>query len=95
MPKKSTNADVIADIAANVRYARGMLRLSQEELAEAAGLHRTRVGTIERADAAATVDSVASLARAIGVPAHVLLMAPKLAQPVILEAVGIAKPRGR
>ena len=86
MPKKSSDPSIRAVVAENIRYARAMRRWSQEQLAELAGLHRTGIGALERAEAAATVDSVAALAAAIGVPAYVLLLAPRDAQPLILEA---------
>ena len=86
MPKKSSDSKIREVVAENVRYGRTMRRWSQEQLAELAGLHRTGLGALERAEAAATVDSVASLAAAIGVPAHVLLMSPGEAHPIILQA---------
>ncbi len=89
MPKKNSDASVRTVVATNLRYARAMRRWSQEHLAELAGLHRTGVGALERADAAATVDSLASLGRAIGVAPHVLLMPPEDAQPIILHAVSM------
>ena len=87
MPKKSDDPSARAVVAANIKYARGMLGASQEELAEWAGLHRTGLGAIERMTTSATIDSIQLLARAIGVPAHVLMMSPRDAQPIILAAV--------
>lgn len=86
MPKKSSNSKIRGVVAENVRYGRTMRRWSQEQLAELAGLHRTGLGALERAEAAATVDSVAAIALAMGVEPHVLLMAPRDAQPLILQA---------
>ncbi len=50
--------------------------LSQEDLADRAGLHRTAVSFIERAQRSATLETVARLASALGVePAELM---PKL-----------------
>ncbi|WP_211226154.1 MULTISPECIES: helix-turn-helix domain-containing protein [Solimonas] len=95
MPKKSSDSKIREVVAENVRYARAMRRWSQEQLAELAGLHRTGIGALERAEAAATVDSVAALAKAIGVPAHVLLMPLRDAQPLILQTLESGPKRSR
>lgn len=42
--------------------------LTQEDLAEAAGLHRTYVGLIERGVRSPTVSSVYRICRSLGVP---------------------------
>ena len=73
-------------LALNVRYARTMLSLTQEELAERAGLHRTQVGALEREASGASIDSIVMLSEAIGVSPHVLLMPARDAQPLILRA---------
>jgi transcriptional regulator with XRE-family HTH domain len=52
-------------IANAVRTRRTDLGLSQEELAELAGLHRTYVGAIERAERNITVASLVRLAKAL------------------------------
>ncbi|HEV3071908.1 MAG TPA: helix-turn-helix transcriptional regulator [Solirubrobacteraceae bacterium] len=46
---------------------RRRLRLTQEELAYAAGLHRTYVGAVERGEANVTLDVVDQIASALGV----------------------------
>jgi len=53
-------------IAKNVRRSRQRLGLSQEELAERAGFHRTYVGAVERAQKNLTVGSLERLADALG-----------------------------
>ena len=41
---------------------------SQDDLADAAGLHRTYIGTVERAEQSITLDSVEKIAKAFKVP---------------------------
>ena len=50
-----------------VRRCRRAIQLSQEELAERAGLHRNYVGLIERGERNASVKTAYELARALGV----------------------------
>lgn len=62
--------DVIADNVRRLRKARG---LSQEGLADLCGLHRTYVGSIERAERNLSVDNIAKLAAALGIEGWQLL----------------------
>ena len=61
-------------IAANVRRLRDAKGLSQEELADVTGYHRTYVGGIERAEKNITIAVLEALAGALGVEAHSLLL---------------------
>jgi transcriptional regulator with XRE-family HTH domain len=54
-------------VAKNLRKLRGERGLSQEELADRAGLNRNYVGMIEREESAPTVDTLEELARALDV----------------------------
>ena len=54
-------------IAINIRNERNKLSISQEKLAELAGLHRTYVGQIERAEKNLTVTSLERVAKALNI----------------------------
>lgn len=52
----------------SVRAERRRLRLTQEDLADAASLHRTYIGAVERGEANVTLDVVDQIASALEVP---------------------------
>jgi len=56
---------VLIDFGNKVRKERMKLGLSQEELAERAGVHRTYIGMIERAEKNATIESIEKIAKAL------------------------------
>ena len=60
-------------VAQNIRELRQERGWSQDELAARAGLHRTYIGTIERAEQSITVDSMEKLAAALNVKVARLL----------------------
>lgn len=54
-------------LAYNVRSIRKSTGLSQEELADRAGLHRTYISSIERAERNVSLENIFLLAAALGV----------------------------
>jgi transcriptional regulator with XRE-family HTH domain len=74
MPKaKAANTDARNVFAARLRSLRQKKALSQEMLADLAGLHRTYVGSVERGERNISIDNMARLAKALGVPLVELL----------------------
>lgn len=71
MPR--TDYSVRRRLARNVRALRKRLDLSQEQLAERCGLHRTYVGAIERAERNVSIDNVQKLAAALNLDTAALL----------------------
>lgn len=57
----------------NLAYCRKRAKLSQEELAVRASLHRTAVGQLERGERVARVDTAVKLAGSLGIPPGELL----------------------
>jgi transcriptional regulator with XRE-family HTH domain len=67
-------AEVRRRIASNLKILRGKQGMSQEKLADRAGLHRTQLSVIERGQSNVMVDTVVALAEALGVDAVELLV---------------------
>jgi len=66
-------ADDLQAIGKNVRRLREALGISQEELADRAGLHRTYIGGIERGERNLGLINLVKLAHALGVKPSELL----------------------
>lgn len=73
MNTKLNPTNVRRIFARNLRVVRQNLGLSQEALADAAGLHRTYVGSVERGERNISIDNIERLALALNVsPASLL-----------------------
>jgi transcriptional regulator with XRE-family HTH domain len=67
MRAKSSQGAARRIFAKNLRETRISLGLSQEKLAQRVGLHRTYVGSVERAERNVSIDNMERLARALNV----------------------------
>jgi transcriptional regulator with XRE-family HTH domain len=73
MPRRSTKNSARTVIATNLRRLRKSKGLSQEALADLAGIHRTYVGCVERSEKNISIDSLEGLARALNVEVRELV----------------------
>lgn len=87
MPKKTAISKPRNTLALNIRRLRAERGISQEELADQAGLHRTYVGSIERSERNVSIDNIAKLADALGVNISELL------KEALHEAQTLARPK--
>ena len=60
-------------LARNLRLLRAQKGISQEELADLAGLHRTYIGSVERGERNISIDNIAKLSDAFGIAPNKLL----------------------
>jgi len=63
-------------LAQRLRAERSARGISQEQLADLAGLHRTYVGSVERAERNVSIDNIEQLASALDLDIAVLLACP-------------------
>lgn len=73
--KRADSTTLRKNLAKNVRLIRNNLGLSQEELAEEAGLHRTYIGGIERGERNVSIDNIEKIAKALKVKPERLMSA--------------------
>jgi DNA-binding XRE family transcriptional regulator len=71
--QKDATVDIAASFGSNLAQCRKRAKLSQEELAVRASLHRTAVGQLERGERVARVDTLIKLAGSLGIPPGDLL----------------------
>lgn len=79
MPIQPNQCALVAVFAANVRRKRQQLGISQETLAERAGVHRTYIGMLERGEKNVTIYNIERIALALGVEPAFLLTNPESA----------------
>lgn len=72
MVRKSSD-DLRATLAENIKAFRRRKALSQEELAEQCGLHRTYIGSVERHERNVTLSTLEVLSETLGVTVPELL----------------------
>jgi transcriptional regulator with XRE-family HTH domain len=58
---------LLKNLAANLRSIRAQRSLSQDELAEVCGLHRTFIGGIERAERNITISTLEKIASSLDI----------------------------
>lgn len=73
MAENPRECALVQVFARNVRARRLLLGLTQEELAEAAGVHRTYVGMLERGEKNVTIYNIQRIAIALDVSPATLL----------------------
>ncbi len=73
MSTKNTTPKIRKIFARNLREVRVKQGLSQEELADIAGLHRTYVGSVERGERNISIDNMGRLASALNINIQDLL----------------------
>ena len=66
-----------ATLAENIKAFRSQKGLSQEELAELCGLHRTYIGSVERQERNVTLSTLEALSVALGISVPELLTKQK------------------
>ena len=76
MSNEKSPTPLIDTFATNLRRLRLERKLSQEELAERAGVHRTYVGMLERSEKNVTILNIERIARGLGVSPEILLIRP-------------------
>lgn len=70
---RAASEDIRTILAENIRSYRRSKNLSQEDLAEKCGLHRTYIGSVERSERNVTLSTLEMLASALGVSVPELL----------------------
>ena len=61
------NAELSKQFGLVIKEYRGNLKISQEELADRAGVHRTYIGMIERGEKNITLENIKKLSEALNV----------------------------
>lgn len=73
MQMKNATHNARKIFAQNLKELRAKANLSQEELADLAGLHRTYIGSVERGERNISIDNIERLASALAIDIKDLL----------------------
>ncbi len=73
MPLRKPSRGLIQTLSRNIRRFRKDLNISQEELEEMCGLHRTYVGSVERGERNVTLSTLEAFSTVLGVSVAELL----------------------
>ena len=65
--------NIIHTVAKNIKKYRNVKKLTQEQLAELSGLHRTYIGSVERAERNLSLENLERIAKALKVSSKDLL----------------------
>lgn len=65
--------NVLVKFGNRVREERKKQKISQEALAEKAGVHRTYIGMVERAEKNITLNNIEKISKALGLPISKLM----------------------
>ena len=90
--KKGTSRQ---NLALNLRAARSVFQLSQQDLGLRCGLKRSYIGAVERCEVNPGIDNLDKIAAGIGVRAHVLLLSSDLAYADIWAAYDATPAKSR
>jgi transcriptional regulator with XRE-family HTH domain len=78
---RKPSESLVRTLSDNIIRLRQVKGLSQEELAENCGLHRTYIGSVERGERNVTLSTLEALAIALDVPITTLLTRPEDDRP--------------
>lgn len=70
---RNSNSELIRILSENLRRLRKDRGLSQEDLADRCGLHRTYIGSVERGERNVTLGSLEVIANSLGISVPELL----------------------
>mgnify|MGYP005988915401 CR=1 FL=1 len=70
---RKPSKDLLNNLSKNLRYYRKYNELSQEELADTCGLHRTYIGSVERGERNVTLSTLETLANTLKITIFQLL----------------------
>jgi len=73
LPEYGFMKSIFEKLGKKIREERVAMGLSQEDLASAAGLHRTYIGSVERGERNVSLQNIVAIARALSISPSTLL----------------------